>query len=159
MDNRRPSGDSTDPTAPADSAASDAKAIVDALKGSTESAASGAAAAPSGGPGSGPSGSGPSGKAPSGPGFKYDPSPVSSLPGGAFYAVVDQNIAGILAKKAVEKGLTVPPWVKTSLAPGLRVAAVVDGAYEAKGAPIPVYAGKAPGPASTCTCGRPSGSP
>ena len=26
--------------------------------------------------------------------------------------------AGILAKKAVEKGLTVPPWVKTSLAPG-----------------------------------------
>ena len=29
--------------------------------------------------------------------------------------------AGILAKKAVEKGLTVPPWVKTSLAPGSRV--------------------------------------
>ncbi|MCB0882297.1 MAG: aconitate hydratase AcnA [Thermoleophilia bacterium] len=28
--------------------------------------------------------------------------------------------AGILAKKAVEKGLTVPPWVKTSLAPGSR---------------------------------------
>jgi len=28
---------------------------------------------------------------------------------------------GILAKKAVEKGLTVPPWVKTSLAPGSRV--------------------------------------
>jgi aconitate hydratase len=26
--------------------------------------------------------------------------------------------AGLLAKKAVEKGLTVPPWVKTSLAPG-----------------------------------------
>ncbi len=29
--------------------------------------------------------------------------------------------AGILAKKAVEKGLTVPPWVKTSLAPGSKV--------------------------------------
>ena len=29
--------------------------------------------------------------------------------------------AGILAKKAFEKGLTVPPWVKTSLAPGSRV--------------------------------------
>ena len=29
--------------------------------------------------------------------------------------------AGILAKKAVEKGLKVPPWVKTSLAPGSRV--------------------------------------
>jgi len=29
--------------------------------------------------------------------------------------------AGILAKKAVERGLTVPPWVKTSLAPGSRV--------------------------------------
>jgi aconitate hydratase len=29
--------------------------------------------------------------------------------------------AGILAKKAVEKGLCVPPWVKTSLAPGSRV--------------------------------------
>jgi aconitate hydratase len=29
--------------------------------------------------------------------------------------------AGILVKKAVEKGLTVPPWVKTSLAPGSRV--------------------------------------
>ncbi|HEX3470434.1 MAG TPA: aconitate hydratase AcnA, partial [Silvibacterium sp.] len=29
--------------------------------------------------------------------------------------------AGILAKKAVEKGLRVPPWVKTSLAPGSRV--------------------------------------
>ena len=27
--------------------------------------------------------------------------------------------AGLLAKKAVEKGLSVPPWVKTSLAPGL----------------------------------------
>jgi aconitate hydratase len=29
--------------------------------------------------------------------------------------------AGLLAKKAVEKGLTTPPWVKTSLAPGSRV--------------------------------------
>jgi aconitate hydratase len=29
--------------------------------------------------------------------------------------------AGILAKKAVENGLCVPPWVKTSLAPGSRV--------------------------------------
>jgi len=29
--------------------------------------------------------------------------------------------AGILAKKAVERGLSVPPWVKTSLAPGSRV--------------------------------------
>ncbi len=29
--------------------------------------------------------------------------------------------AGLLAKKAVEKGLCVPPWVKTSLAPGSRV--------------------------------------
>jgi aconitate hydratase len=29
--------------------------------------------------------------------------------------------AGILARKAVEKGLCVPPWVKTSLAPGSRV--------------------------------------
>ena len=29
--------------------------------------------------------------------------------------------AGLLAKKAVQKGLTVPPWVKTSLAPGSRV--------------------------------------
>jgi aconitate hydratase len=28
--------------------------------------------------------------------------------------------AGLLAKKAVEKGLTTPPWVKTSLAPGSR---------------------------------------
>ncbi|HWH14192.1 MAG TPA: aconitate hydratase AcnA [Miltoncostaeaceae bacterium] len=28
--------------------------------------------------------------------------------------------AGILAKKAVERGLSVPPWVKTSLAPGSR---------------------------------------
>ncbi|MGH9615338.1 MAG: aconitate hydratase AcnA, partial [Acidobacteriaceae bacterium] len=31
--------------------------------------------------------------------------------------------AGLLAKKAVEKGLTVPPWVKSSLAPGSRVVA------------------------------------
>ena len=30
--------------------------------------------------------------------------------------------AGLLAKKAVEKGLTTKPWVKTSLAPGSRVA-------------------------------------
>ena len=29
--------------------------------------------------------------------------------------------AGIVAKKAVEKGLKVPPYVKTSLAPGSRV--------------------------------------
>jgi aconitate hydratase len=29
--------------------------------------------------------------------------------------------AGLLAKKAVDKGLTVPPWVKTSLAPGSKV--------------------------------------
>ena len=29
--------------------------------------------------------------------------------------------AGLLAKKAVERGLAVPPWVKTSLAPGSRV--------------------------------------
>jgi aconitate hydratase len=29
--------------------------------------------------------------------------------------------AGLLAQKAVDKGLTVPPWVKTSLAPGSRV--------------------------------------
>jgi aconitate hydratase len=29
--------------------------------------------------------------------------------------------AGLLAKRAVEKGLRVPPWVKTSLAPGSRV--------------------------------------
>ncbi len=29
--------------------------------------------------------------------------------------------AGLLAKKAVEKGLQTPPWVKTSLAPGSRV--------------------------------------
>ncbi|MDE3105538.1 MAG: aconitate hydratase AcnA [Acidobacteriota bacterium] len=31
--------------------------------------------------------------------------------------------AGLLAKKAVEKGLQTPPWVKTSLAPGSRVVA------------------------------------
>ena len=29
--------------------------------------------------------------------------------------------AGLLAKKAIEKGLSVPPWVKTSLAPGSKV--------------------------------------
>jgi aconitate hydratase len=29
--------------------------------------------------------------------------------------------AGIIAKKAVEKGMKVPPYVKTSLAPGSRV--------------------------------------
>jgi len=29
--------------------------------------------------------------------------------------------AGLLAKKAVEKGLSIPPWVKTSLAPGSKV--------------------------------------
>lgn len=38
--------------------------------------------------------------------------------------------AGLLAKKAVEKGLARKPWVKTSLAPGSRV--VVD-YYEAAG--------------------------
>ncbi len=38
--------------------------------------------------------------------------------------------AGILAKKAVEKGLCVPPWVKTSLAPGSRV---VTDYYERSG--------------------------
>ena len=38
--------------------------------------------------------------------------------------------AGILAKKAVEKGLTIPPWVKTSLAPGSRV---VTDYYEKSG--------------------------
>ena len=32
--------------------------------------------------------------------------------------------AGLVAKKAVERGLTVPPFVKTSLAPGSR--AVID---------------------------------
>mgnify|MGYP002734734342 CR=1 FL=1 len=31
--------------------------------------------------------------------------------------------AGLVAKKAVEKGLTVPKWVKTSLAPGSKVVA------------------------------------
>ena len=41
--------------------------------------------------------------------------------------------AGILAKKAVEKGLSVPPWVKTSLAPGSRV--VTD--YYAKAGLLP----------------------
>jgi len=38
--------------------------------------------------------------------------------------------AGLLAKKAVEKGLCVPPWVKTSLAPGSRV---VSDYYEKSG--------------------------
>jgi aconitate hydratase len=38
--------------------------------------------------------------------------------------------AGLLAKKAVEKGLSVPPWVKTSLAPGSRV---VTDYYEKSG--------------------------
>jgi aconitate hydratase len=38
--------------------------------------------------------------------------------------------AGLLAKKAVEKGLKVPPWVKTSLAPGSRV---VTDYYEKSG--------------------------
>jgi aconitate hydratase len=38
--------------------------------------------------------------------------------------------AGLLAKKAVEKGLTTPPWVKTSLAPGSRV---VTDYYEKSG--------------------------
>jgi aconitate hydratase len=38
--------------------------------------------------------------------------------------------AGMLAKKAVEKGLSVPPWVKTSLAPGSRV---VSDYYERAG--------------------------
>ncbi|HKF47350.1 MAG TPA: aconitate hydratase AcnA [Terracidiphilus sp.] len=38
--------------------------------------------------------------------------------------------AGILAKKAVERGLCVPPWVKTSLAPGSRV---VTDYYEKSG--------------------------
>jgi len=41
--------------------------------------------------------------------------------------------AAILAKKAVEKGLSVPPWVKTSLAPGSRV--VTD--YYAKAGLLP----------------------
>jgi len=41
--------------------------------------------------------------------------------------------AGILARKAVEKGLTAPPWVKTSLAPGSRV--VTD--YYAKAGLLP----------------------
>jgi len=34
---------------------------------------------------------------------------------------LDHGSVVILARKAVEKGLTVPPWVKTSLAPGSRV--------------------------------------
>jgi aconitate hydratase len=38
--------------------------------------------------------------------------------------------AGLLAKKAVQKGLKVPPWVKTSLAPGSRV---VTDYYEKSG--------------------------
>ena len=38
--------------------------------------------------------------------------------------------AGLLAKKAVERGLTTPPWVKTSLAPGSRV---VTSYYEKAG--------------------------
>ncbi len=38
--------------------------------------------------------------------------------------------AAMLAKNAVEKGLTVPPWVKTSMAPGSQV---VTGYYEAAG--------------------------
>ena len=38
--------------------------------------------------------------------------------------------AGLLAKKAVEKGLTVKPWVKTSLAPGSQV---VEEYYEKSG--------------------------
>ncbi|GAB3753836.1 aconitate hydratase AcnA [Yimella radicis] len=38
--------------------------------------------------------------------------------------------AALLAKKAVEKGLTVPPWVKTSMAPGSQV---VTGYYENAG--------------------------
>jgi aconitate hydratase A / 2-methylisocitrate dehydratase len=38
--------------------------------------------------------------------------------------------AGLVAKKAVEKGLSVPPWVKTSLAPGSRV---VTDYYEKSG--------------------------
>jgi aconitate hydratase len=38
--------------------------------------------------------------------------------------------AGLLAKKAVQKGLSVPPWVKTSLAPGSRV---VTDYYEKSG--------------------------
>src|SRR4029077_3716912 len=38
--------------------------------------------------------------------------------------------AGLLAKKAVEKGLQVRPWVKTSLAPGSKV--VTDYLVEAE---------------------------
>ena len=36
--------------------------------------------------------------------------------------------AGLLARKAVAKGLTVKPWVKTSLAPGSRVTDAIDAA-------------------------------
>jgi Aconitase A len=38
--------------------------------------------------------------------------------------------AGLLAKKAVEKGLTVKPYIKTSLSPG---SGVVSKYYEASG--------------------------
>ena len=38
--------------------------------------------------------------------------------------------AAMLAKNAVEKGLTVPPWVKTSMAPGSKV---VTGYYDKAG--------------------------
>ncbi len=43
--------------------------------------------------------------------------------------------AGLLAKKAVEKGLTVKPWVKTSLAPGSKV---VSDYYEKSGLMTPL---------------------
>ncbi|HKV52578.1 MAG TPA: aconitate hydratase AcnA [Gemmatimonadaceae bacterium] len=43
--------------------------------------------------------------------------------------------AGLLAKKAVEKGLTVKPWVKTSLAPGSKV---VSDYYEKSGLMAPL---------------------
>jgi len=46
--------------------------------------------------------SAPAGKPQGGGGMpKYSPSPVSSLPGGAFYAVLDQHIAGILGEKVL----------------------------------------------------------
>src|ERR1700678_4332315 len=45
--------------------------------------------------------------------------------------------AGLLAKKAVEKGLTVKPWVKTSLAPGSQVVAEY---YEKSGLQKPLDA-------------------
>ncbi len=45
--------------------------------------------------------------------------------------------AGLLAKKAVEKGLTVKPWVKTSLAPGSKV---VSDYYEKAGLMAPLEA-------------------